>query len=180
MSNMFDDLLGANFSVAGINAVRRALVNTTNFFAQDNPGADRYDLRQFGLGVDLPPSLKFWWQAAPGIAATSRWTNSLGVLQTTERPIPVPASGFIITTMTWICTGNPLLTDNVTLTLQKNGADQALTLTIPAGTSFYTPLSIPPGGGVTYSAGDTIDLKIRQSGATAQANWYCQVLLGGQ
>jgi hypothetical protein len=172
----FDDLLGSNLWVAGKAAVSRGVINAVNFLADDNPGQDRYDLSK-GLGLGPVPSIKFWWQDAPAINA-DRYTNTRGILSAAARPAPVPGVGFILNTLTWVCTGNPLITDTTTLTVMQNGAPTALTLVIPAGTALYTPVVVTTSN-VFFSGGDTFDLRIRQNGTTARLNWYSQVLVGG-
>jgi hypothetical protein len=175
MANWFDDLLGANYAVGGIHAVRRMLVNPTNFYANDDPANGRYNLFQFGAGAPVP-SIKYWCQAAPAVNA-DRWTDAQGVIRTAPRPIVVPVA-FGASTITWICTGNTLLTDTVTFTVQKNGVDTSLVLAIAPGTLFYTPQA-SMAGFVNWNAGDTIDLKIRQNGTAVQANWFSQLIIGG-
>jgi hypothetical protein len=70
-----------------------------------------------------------------------------------------------------MCGFDPLTTNTVTVTLRKNGADTAMTLTIPAG-SVRGAIVADAAHTASFAVGDKISVKLRQSGAAVQSSWF--------
>ena len=123
--------------------------------------------------VSAIKSQPFTWKgaSAPATTSTRYATFAFGT------PLAVELAGTyvvgvptVISALTFLCQGTALATDTVTVTLRKNGADTAITFTIPAGTTPGTVVG-DYAHSVAFAPGDTISIKLVQSGSTAQSGW---------
>lgn len=116
---------------------------------------------------------------ATGAPATlsDRSPNQTGGYSLVSVATQVVLKPFTATTFAWVCAGAPLTTDTVLCVVQKNGVDTAMTFTIPANTAINTVVS-DFAHTVSFAQGDQISIHVRQSGATAQANWQAAWSVG--
>jgi len=168
--------VGWVFDVLGIKDV---------FDALNNAYPRRQQLRFLGATVADNPALgttdvtvgfsMFRWvtAAAPAVNA-DRFMSVSDILSPnaseTIGTYVVPKS-FTATRLSFICGLNALATDSVVATVRKNGVDTGITLTVPPATAPGTIITDALHS-VVFAAGDRISIKLRQSGATAQASWY--------
>lgn len=95
----------------------------------------------------------------------SAWTNVL------SNQIVVGADT-VLTNIAITVFDTPLATDSLTLTLQKNGVDTALTVTLAAGATSNTA-----SGSVSVAKGDYLTIKGNQSGTELQSNFYVYIFV---
>jgi hypothetical protein len=70
----------------------------------------------------------------------------------------------------------PLATDSVQIDVTKNGSLTGLTLTVPPNTgtgTFLLSNTVP----VTFEVGDSLGLRLRQSGTALQAAWNAYIIV---
>jgi hypothetical protein len=179
----FDDLLNLQFWKDGLPLPRRQVVNVTfpgniesGGSLVDNPGQDRHDLT-------LPrfrPHWQWFMTAAPAVNAV----RFIRPYRDTYDTTPIVSQSFLVPKaftpryFGWQCAGTALA-DAIAFTIVKNGTATGVVLNIPAAS--------PPGIGniftgalsVSFAAGDRLGVQVLQAGATAQANWHAQLVLGG-
>lgn len=127
---------------------------------------------------DAPLSFHWWATSAPAVAS-ARWApRTIGTVQATERdsgPYVVPKACLAVA-LRFNNSFTSLATDTMQVTLVRapNGsitfADTTLTFQIPAVTAAGTSVGVT--GSVALAAGDLLALKLLQSGATGQTNWF--------
>jgi hypothetical protein len=104
-----------------------------------------------------PSSTSSRWARRGG----SAWTSAIGcqiVVGTTTT----------ITTLKVAIYGTPLATDSITFTLQKNGVDTALTVTLAAGATSATG-----AGSISVVPGDYLTCKAVQTATEFQTSFWC-------
>jgi len=134
----------------------------------------------------LRPQVYTWWASAAPAVNADRFVvaNNITAVQGTEVQatcyvVPVACNAIALV---FNNSNTALATDTVTVTLRvaANGgtafADTALTFVIPAGTTAGTMVG-DVAHTVALNAGDRLGIKVRQNGATAQANWFAAFTL---
>lgn len=94
----------------------------------------------------------------------SAWNNTL-ICQV------IVGTAAVLKTLSVVVYGTPLATDSLTLTLQKNGVDTALTLTLAAGAS-----SASASGSIAVAPGDYLTVRGNQSGTELQSSFWVYIL----
>lgn len=123
-------------------------------------------------GQTGPTRSGFDWnvQQAPGVNA-NRWARRGGSawINAILCQIVVGAA----TTLTKITVkiyGTALVTDSVVFTLQKNGVDTGLAVTLTAGST-----AVSATGSVSVGRGDYLTMKAVQSGSESQTNFWVYI-----
>lgn len=133
------------------------------------------------VSVDGDPAVSWAIAPAPAVNAdrfaepyTRAAVNTLE--GQTFFPILFPS---IISRLWFFQTGIQLAVDTLTFTLRKNGVDTAQVIVVTPGTSLNTVFASAPGlAPVAFAASDFMSLKVRQSGAEAQAGFIARIVAG--
>jgi hypothetical protein len=140
----------------------------------DNPQADSTDITL----QESAPIYVFESAYAPA-TTTDNFCAPFGLsAQRIERAV---ARRMVISSLAFVCRGTALATDSVTCTLERRSSlgfiTTSLQIIIPAGTAPGTVI-MTQNTPVEYLAGEALSLKVKQSGATVQANWLAAWTIG--